>query len=78
MTERVIKNVKEEAFLYVLNELKKCELFVGKYDAKNGNEHFMNGVACVMESIAYRAGEDIGDEFSMEFTRNLIASEDLA
>ena len=78
MTERVIKNVKEEAFLYVLNELKKCELFVGKYDAKNGNEHFMNGIACVMESIAYHAGEDIGDEFSDEFTRNLIASEDLA
>ena len=77
MAERVIKNVKEEMFLYVLNELKKCDLFVGKYDAKNGNEHFMNGVACVMESIAYRAGEDIGDEFSDEFTRNLIASEDL-
>lgn len=68
----------KEAFEFVLNELKKCDLFVGKYDAKNGNEHFMNGVACVMESIAYRAGEDIGDEFSDEFTRNLIASEDLA
>lgn len=78
MTERIVKDMKKEMFLYVLTELKKCDLFVGKYDAKNGDEHFMNGVACVMESIAYRAGEDIGDEFSDEFTRNLIASEDLA
>lgn len=78
MAERIIKDMKKEMFLYVLTELKKCELFTGKYDAKNGNEHFMNGVACVMESIAYHAGEDIGDKFSDEFTRNLIASEDLA
>lgn len=66
----------KEVFKLVLDELKKCELFTGKYDARNGDEHFMNGIATVMESIAYHAGDDVGDAFSDLFTKNLIESEE--
>lgn len=66
----------KEAFEFVLNELKKCGLFTGKYDARNGDEHFMYGVACVMESIAYHVSDDVGDAFSELFTKNMTESEE--
>lgn len=40
----------------VLEDLKQVSLFAGKYDAKNGNEHFMFGILTVMEYIADKAG----------------------
>lgn len=66
----------KEMFEFVLDELMNCDLFRGKYDARNGDEHFMHGIATVMESIAYHAGDDVGDAFSDLFTKNLIESED--
>lgn len=33
-------------------------LFVGKYDARNDDKHFMNGVLMVMEYIAYKVDEE--------------------
>lgn len=66
----------KEAFEFVLNELMQCGLFIGEYDARNGDEHFMYGIATVMESIAYRVGDDVGDAFSDLFTRNMIKSEE--
>jgi len=67
---------KKEAFTIVLEELMKCELFKGKYDAKNGNDYFMNGVACVMENIAYHVSNDVGSVFSNIFLKNRIASKE--
>lgn len=66
----------KEVFETVLNELMNYNLFTGKYDARNGNEHFMYGVAAVMECIAYHAGNDVGDAFSDLFTKNLAESQD--
>lgn len=51
-----------------------CGLLVGKYDAKNGNESFMYGIATVMEWIACRANEDTGEAFSSLFVKNMIES----
>ena len=62
---------KQEAFKIVFEELKKCSLFTGKYDTKNGNEHFMYGIATVMESIAYQINEETGDTFSDTFIKNM-------
>ena len=67
---------KTEAFEIVFDELKKIGLFQGKYDAKNGNPHYMHGVSSVMEAIAYRISNDVGDDFSDLFVQNLIESED--
>lgn len=60
------------AFKIVLEELKKINLFVGIYDAKNGNENFMYGISCVMECIANKAGDE---EFSDLFLNNMCESE---
>jgi hypothetical protein len=67
---------KTEAFKIVFEELKKCNVFCGIYDAKNGNESFMHGISMVMESIAYGIDAETGDNFSDLFTSNLIASEE--
>lgn len=66
---------KQEAYKIVLEDLKKIPLFMGSYDACHGNEHFMHGVAAVMESIAYKVSDEEGDAFSDEFVHNLIFSE---
>ena len=42
---------RKEAFEIVLEELKRCSLFKGVYDAKNGNSQFMYGISTVMENI---------------------------
>lgn len=67
---------KQEAFKIVFEELKKCPLFTGKYDTKNGNPIFMHGIAAVMESIAYQIDEETGDIFSDMFIKNMIEEED--
>lgn len=60
----------------IFEELKKCGLFVGKYDARNGNEHFMYGVSAVMECLAYMIDNEYGDNFSREFIENMLTSEE--
>lgn len=40
-------------FLYLASN----PLFMGEYDAENGNEQFMNGIETVMEYIAEKAGK---------------------
>ena len=55
-----------------------CGLFVGEYDARNGDEKFMHGVSLVMEWIAYRVSEEDYNEFNDLFIKNLIKSEQKA
>lgn len=69
---------KRVAFGIVLQELTKCDLFCGKYDAKNGKESYMNGVGCVMEAIAGHVSDEVYEAFSDMFLHNLLASEDKA
>lgn len=65
---------KIEAYRIVYEDLTKDDwLFTGKYDAENGNKHFMYGVATVMEKIAYEAGEY--DNFSRRWDGNIAQSE---
>ena len=63
----------KKSFQIVLNKLKECELFCGKYDAKNGNEHFMYGISTVMEVIAKYAGDE---QFEDIFLNNMVKSEE--
>ena len=69
---------RKEAFEIVLNEMKECPLFMGKYDAEHGSDKYMHGVAVVMEYIAYKISDEVGDEFSDTFLNNMIASEEYA
>lgn len=62
----------------IFKELKKCDLFIGKYDAKHGDENFMYGVSAVMESLAYMISEKYGNDFSQDFVKNMLTSEEKA
>lgn len=65
----------KEVIEKVVDGMTECGLFCGRYDAKNGNEHFMYGVSTVMEYLAYLVSDEYGDEFSDTFTKNMIKSE---
>ena len=66
-----------KAYEMVFNDIVNsgCGLMIGKFDAKNGEEHFMYGISTVMEWIAYRVSDEVGDEFSDLFIKNMIESE---
>lgn len=57
----------------VFDELIKFPMFRMEYDAKNGNEHFMYGIATVMDFVADKAGRE--DEYTRIFNDGLNASE---
>lgn len=61
-----------QAYQMVFNDLCKCRLFEGHYDAVNGNEQYMGGIETVMEVIAQRGySDDFADYFANEFADNM-------
>lgn len=62
----------------VYEKLMEAPLFRGIYDAKNGNEHFMYGIATVMEYIANLVSEDTYEKYNEMLHRNMTASEERA
>lgn len=70
------EDLKKLAYSIVFDDLKECGLFCGKYDAKNGNKSFMYGVSTVMESIAYNICDEVGDDFSKTFIKNMVESQE--
>jgi len=66
---------REEIIKDLIEEMSKCGLFIGKYDARNGNENFMHGINTVMEYLAYEVSREYGDNFSDMFIKNMIDSE---
>lgn len=71
----------KEAYEIVYKELSKCGLLIGRYDAKNGSETFMNGVATVMEAIANGADPDnqtFLEQYENTFANNIKESIDKA
>ena len=59
----------------VVEHMGECDLFSGRYDAKNGNKKFMYGISTVMEYLAYLVSEEYGEQFDAEFVKNMIESE---
>lgn len=76
--KRVAKDMKRVSYKIVFDDLMECPLFRGKYDAKNGNESFINGIWTVMEYIACNVSEDVGDKFNNEFAENMTKSKNEA
>ena len=65
----------KQAYQMVFDDLYNCSMFQGKYDAINGNPHFMSGISTVMEVIANRAyDDDFAEKFSNEFSDNMLRS----
>lgn len=73
---------KEEAYKIVYDDIivNGPNLFQGVYDAKNGNTHFIYGIATVMEYIAIKTGNDEKDwdDFQDLFFKNMEESESKA
>lgn len=61
---------------FVYEELSDMPIFNGKYDAKHGDEHFMNGIGTVMEYIAFQADRE--ENFDKIFFDNRVESLDKA
>lgn len=67
----------QNAYRLVYNDMVKCGgLFVGQFDANNGNKKFMYGIGTIMEFIALNAGEEIYDDFEKIWSENFIESLD--
>ena len=66
---------KEEIRQLVL-EMMECPMFRGEYDAKHGNESFMNGIATVIEYLAMRVDDTFYQEVSDVFTHNMVKSQE--
>ncbi len=76
--EAKAKEEKREAYKIVLNDMVSsgCGLFVGRYDGKNGNPHFMYGIGTIMEWIARQISAEQFIEFSNMFYKNMEKSEE--
>ena len=59
----------------LFKKMQNIDLFIGKYDAKNGNEKFMYGICTVMEFIANEISEETYEKFYDKFLKNMIDSE---
>lgn len=67
----------KKAYQMVFSDLRECPMFQGRYDAINGNPYYMSGIETVMEVIANRGfGEDFAENFSNEFTDNMLRSKE--
>lgn len=65
----------KQAYQMVFNDLCKCRMFLGFYDAINGNPHYMHGIETVMEVIANRAyNDDFAEKVFNEFCDNMLRS----
>ena len=52
------------------------EMFMGKYDARNGKPEFMYGISTLMEWIAYKTEDEYAIRFmDEEFIKNMIKSQ---
>ena len=69
---------KEKEIKKLLEEMKKVDIFIGKFDAENGSWEFMSGVSCVMEYLAREVSHEYFLEFNKEFTKNFMESIDKA
>ena len=52
------------------------EMFRGRYDAKNGDEHFMLGISTPLTYFAYMIDEEYGENFDAMFMKNMKKSLD--
>lgn len=69
---------KQDAYRIVYNDIlnRDIGLFLGKFDAKNGNEKFMYGINTIMEFIALESSEADYNSFQEIWFKNFQESID--
>ena len=66
----------KEEIRQLVSEMMECPMLRGEYDAKHGNESFMNGIATVMEYLASLVDDTFYQEVSDAFTHNMVKSQE--
>ena len=66
----------KEEIRKLVSKMMECPMFRGEYDARHGNESFMNGIATVIEYLASLADDTFCQEISDVFTHNMIKSQE--
>lgn len=63
---------KQDAYRIVYNDIlnRDIGLFVGRFDVKNGNPHFMSGISTVMEFLALECSEADYEDFQKIWFNN--------
>lgn len=71
---------KQEAYKIVYNDIlnRDIGLFLGRFDAKNGDPKFIYGISTVMEFIALECSEKDYDDFQKIWFENFQKSIDNA
>lgn len=54
----------------IVENMRECGLFVGRFDAKNANVDFMFGIQTVMEYLTSLISEEYCDEYQKEVINN--------
>lgn len=62
------KAVVKEVFEEMISDI---GMFRGRYDAKNGGEHFMLGISTPLTYLAYTIDEEYGERFETIFMNNM-------
>ena len=65
-----LTNEEREVLKKIVENMRECGLFVGRFDAKNGNLNFMYGIETVMEYLTSLISEEYCDEYQKEFINN--------
>ena len=65
----------KEEIRQLVSKMMECPMFRGEYDAKHGNESFMNGIATVIEYLASLTDDTFCQEVSDVFTHNMVKSQ---
>lgn len=65
-----LTNNEREVLKKIVENMRECGLFVGRFDAKNGNVDFMYGIETVMEYLTSLISEEYCDEYQKEYINN--------
>ena len=66
----------KEEIRKLVSKMMECPMFRGEYDARHGNESFMDGIATVMESLASLVDDTFCQEISDVFIYNMVKSQE--
>ena len=66
----------KEEIRHLVSKMMECPMFRGEYDARHGNEFFMNGIATVMEYLASCVDDTFYQSVSDVFTHNMVKSQE--
>lgn len=65
-----LTNEEREVLKKIVENMRECGLFVGRFDAKNGNVNFMYGIETVMEYLTNLISKEYCDGYEKEFLTN--------